>query len=330
MKPHRLPPVPDCGEAGSAHTLRAYLHDVGELVSHARKMLGRAPTLASLTLACAAPTLRRSMDERRRDIGRSCPRCARSSGWPSAGVFFGEPRRRPAGTQARPAAALVPGQGRRRPVARRRRPRAPTRTPPSSRSNARCSRSSTAPGCASPRPAVSTSVTSRSTAPAPTCACARARAARIASCRWVARRARRWTRTAYTAATLPEATGGTPARRCSSAAAACAWAARGPPAARPARHATGTPRGLAARPPPQLRDPPARRRGRPARDPGDARTRQPAYHAALRPRRHRPPHEGLRQIPPARGDREPATDTIDDGAGGSAQRARRASAATAR
>jgi site-specific recombinase XerD len=32
----------------SAHTLRAYLHDVGELVSHARKMLGRAPTLATL------------------------------------------------------------------------------------------------------------------------------------------------------------------------------------------------------------------------------------------------------------------------------------------
>src|SRR6185369_2105404 len=44
--------------------------------------------------------------------------------------------------------------------------------------------------------------------------------------------------------------------------------------------------------------PPARRGRGPARDPGDARAREPAHHAALRARRHRPPDGGLRQGPP--------------------------------
>ena len=75
-----------------------------------------------------------------------------------------QPGRRAARAQAGQAPAGVPGQGRRRPPARRQAARAPTPSPISSRSSARCSRSSTAPGCACRRPAVWTSTTSRSTA----------------------------------------------------------------------------------------------------------------------------------------------------------------------
>lgn len=35
----------------SEHTIRAYMHDVGELVAHARKLVGRAPTLDELDVA---------------------------------------------------------------------------------------------------------------------------------------------------------------------------------------------------------------------------------------------------------------------------------------
>jgi integrase/recombinase XerC len=72
------------------------------------------------------------------------------------------------------------------------------------------------------------------------------------------------------------------------------------PAARPPRARLGDTARLAARAPPQLRDPSPRRGGRPARDPGDARPRQSAHDAALRARRHRPPDGRLRQEPPAR------------------------------
>ena len=64
------------------------------------------------------------------------------------------------------------------------------------------------------------------------------------------------------------------------------------------RTGDGDAAGVAARAPPQLRDAPAGRGGRSARDPGDARPRQPAHDAALRARRHRPPDGGLRQGPP--------------------------------
>ena len=45
--------------------------------------------------------------------------------------------------------------------------------------------------------------------------------------------------------------------------------------------------------PPQLRDPPAGARGRPARDPGAARPLQPLHHPALHPRQYPPPARGV-------------------------------------
>ena len=47
----------------SAHTLRAYLHDLDELAAHAtRGRSGTRQRSTSLTSSCAAPTLRRSME----------------------------------------------------------------------------------------------------------------------------------------------------------------------------------------------------------------------------------------------------------------------------
>ena len=59
------------------------------------------------------------------------------------------------------------------------------------------------------------------------------------------------------------------------------------------------PHHLPPRPAPLLRHPPALRRGRPARHPGDARPRQRPDHPALHPRRRGPSARGLRPDAPA-------------------------------
>ena len=156
------------------------------------------------------------------------------------------------------------------------------------------SRPPTPPGCASAswRPRTST----RST-----CGAARsgssARAARSGSGCWGGRPARPSRSTSTTAArrsldgsprarrrpsALPQ-----PSRRAARASAACAIGSTACPDGRPAG------RGLAAHAAPLVRDPPARRRRRPARRPGAARPREPGHDPDLHARLAGPPARGV-------------------------------------
>ena len=262
---------PAAAAARPSSTRRAYGVDVGEFAPGRTAQRRSSPRDVDYRVRCAATP--RVLSERGAVAAHasraSSPRCARSSA-SLRRARRGRRRTRPTCSRRPSARSTLPRVA----AGPTRSPRCSTASRPRRRSScatARCSSSPTRAGCA-PRSS-STSTSARSTSTPSRCA-SRARAARRASCPRASRRCAR--SRATSSARRPALAAGR--RRAGAVPLEVRPAAldlrRAPP---PARRGRATPRlqgGVSpARPAPLVRDPPARGRRGPARDPGAARAR---------------------------------------------------------